>query len=567
MYNSLRSSLKEFFDPVRTDDPRSDFYTVYRRESGEFDRDYIAKYDGDLNTSLLFVCFTLCTVNTKLRVTQAGLLSAVVATFITNVQPQLEPDSNDMIAAYMRILIHTANNSLFLDANPSNATWTGPPPQIVTVQAILYASLATSFLAAFLAMLGKQWISEYARSSGRSAAEKSRDRQWKLDALEDWYFRFVVESLPVILQLALLLLGCGLSIYLWKVSLTVARVALAFTLLGVTLYILFTLLATFCLTCPYHTPLSILVRVSTKSNFKSLGASLVNAYSRSANNLKQIPVRFLAWLKTLLCVASAVQDDEDPQHANREPDNWFFGETPDPGVYKGDARCISWILGSATDDDVIFCTARFAADTILYPEAADVISPSILRDHFLVCLSDGQVIPDKLEHLSVIGLALASALSIQLCIDPEKENLRDLSRIIHDYTNWISKSEPTFLPGVAVLRVVTQTPEQVQGESFRDWKILSDMPDNLPTRHKLCLSRTMLQTIWRWRRVPDQITAFNLKAIGSFCRGLMTNCDHVTISLKINCFLAIAMSLGDQVGEIHTLFTPNNEYVTAKSFH
>jgi hypothetical protein len=58
---SLRSSLKEFFDPLRTDDSRSDFYTVYRRESREFDQDYIAKYDGDLSTSLLFVSFALVT--------------------------------------------------------------------------------------------------------------------------------------------------------------------------------------------------------------------------------------------------------------------------------------------------------------------------------------------------------------------------------------------------------------------------------------------------------------------------------------------------------------------------
>ena len=61
-----------------------------------------------------------------------------------------------MTAAYMRILIHNMNNSLFPDADPSLVTWTGPPPGIVTVQSLLYASLATSLLAAFLAMLGKQ---------------------------------------------------------------------------------------------------------------------------------------------------------------------------------------------------------------------------------------------------------------------------------------------------------------------------------------------------------------------------------------------------------------------------
>ena len=52
---SLHSALKEFFDPLRTNDSRADFFTVYRKESGEFDRDYAKKYDEDLNTSLIFV--------------------------------------------------------------------------------------------------------------------------------------------------------------------------------------------------------------------------------------------------------------------------------------------------------------------------------------------------------------------------------------------------------------------------------------------------------------------------------------------------------------------------------
>ena len=52
---SLHSALKQFFDPLRTGDSRTDFFTVYRKESAEFDRDYAKKYDEDLNTSLIFV--------------------------------------------------------------------------------------------------------------------------------------------------------------------------------------------------------------------------------------------------------------------------------------------------------------------------------------------------------------------------------------------------------------------------------------------------------------------------------------------------------------------------------
>ena len=55
LHLSLHSALKEFFEPSRTNDPRTDFFAAYRKESDEFDRDYAGKYDGDLNTSLIFV--------------------------------------------------------------------------------------------------------------------------------------------------------------------------------------------------------------------------------------------------------------------------------------------------------------------------------------------------------------------------------------------------------------------------------------------------------------------------------------------------------------------------------
>ena len=162
-----------------------------------------------------------------------------------------------MTAAYMQILIHAVNSSLFPNADPGAIAWTGPPPEIVTVQSLLYASLATSLFAAFLAMLGKQWVNRYLRNRGGSAADKSRDRQRKLDGPQKWHPHIVIESLPVMLQLALLLLGWALSQYLWTLSRTVAGVIIAVTVLGLTLYVSLTLAATLYYNCPYQTPPSL----------------------------------------------------------------------------------------------------------------------------------------------------------------------------------------------------------------------------------------------------------------------------------------------------------------------
>ena len=98
---------------------------------------------------------------------------------------------------------------------------------IVQVQAILFASLAASLLSALLAMLGKQWLNRYESVDMRgSAIKRSQNRQRKLDGINDWYFDRVMESLPLMLQAALLLLGCALSRYLWEINTTVALVVL-----------------------------------------------------------------------------------------------------------------------------------------------------------------------------------------------------------------------------------------------------------------------------------------------------------------------------------------------------
>jgi hypothetical protein len=56
---TLRPAYKmlcaRFFHPIKNDDTRLDFYTVYKREAMEYDTDYVKKYDEDLNTTLIFV--------------------------------------------------------------------------------------------------------------------------------------------------------------------------------------------------------------------------------------------------------------------------------------------------------------------------------------------------------------------------------------------------------------------------------------------------------------------------------------------------------------------------------
>jgi len=56
------------------------------------------------------------------------------------------------------------------------------------------------------------------------------------------------------LQFALLLLGCALSIYLWDINITVASVVVGVTLIGVVFYAFIVLAGAASVSCPYQTP-------------------------------------------------------------------------------------------------------------------------------------------------------------------------------------------------------------------------------------------------------------------------------------------------------------------------
>jgi hypothetical protein len=153
------------------------------------------------------------------------------------------------------VLIYKIDNTTFGDDIPTLPQWIGPPPAMVHVQTILYASLAASLLSALLAMLGKQWLNRYASTDVRgSAVERSQNRQRKLDGIVRWYFDSVLESLPLMLQVALLLLGCALSRYLWEISRIIASVVIGVTSFGLLFYLFILAVGTAWESCPYQTP-------------------------------------------------------------------------------------------------------------------------------------------------------------------------------------------------------------------------------------------------------------------------------------------------------------------------
>ncbi|KAG1850144.1 hypothetical protein F4604DRAFT_1546554, partial [Suillus subluteus] len=124
-------------------DKRSRFWGVYKRVAEEHDGEFLERYTSDMDIVLVF----------------SGLFSAVSTSFIVAMESNLSPDPSDTTNALLKQLVYIGLGNLAA-AGPAPAdpasTWSPTAPTL-WIQTIAYASLSMSLLAAFGAVLGKQW--------------------------------------------------------------------------------------------------------------------------------------------------------------------------------------------------------------------------------------------------------------------------------------------------------------------------------------------------------------------------------------------------------------------------
>ena len=379
----------------------------------------------------------------------------MTSAFIIQVQPQLQSDPNEETAALLRVLIYKIDNTTFGDNVPPIPQWTGPPHTIVQVQAILYASLATSLFSAFLAMLGKQWLNRYASIDMRgSAIERCQNRQRKLDGIVTWYFDTVMESLPLMLQFARLLLGCALSRYLWEIDTTVASVVIGVTAFGVASYAFFIVAGTVSVSCPYQTPGAHTLRripripplaLSALHSAFSLSravkwaiiwwAGITDEFRCSIEDAITISAITLLLPITLLILLAADIYSLGRAAVKASVANvprWFRGAHGwDPQTAALDLRCISWMVQTSLDRTIHLSTLRLLA-TMKTLANFDPGLVSTCFDIFMGCVSiiNGKVvIPQGSEELAALSvLCCLRTLSHLMTMDLASGVFEDMRR-------------------------------------------------------------------------------------------------------------------------------------------
>ena len=361
-------------------DSTTKFWTIYKKVADEHDNDMVSGYVGDLDTSLLFVSvltslICLIRLNQVPFLCQAGLFSAVTSAFIVQINPELQPNPADLTnVLLLRIL---EQNTSFGGTDPLTPI-SSVPSNVIGAQSVLLASLSITLFVAFVAVLGKQWILYYTRvTTWGNIVDRGKERQAKLVGLQKWGLHLIMDSLPVMLQFALLLFGVALAAYLWDLNVSVAGAALAITSVGLALYACIAVVAAIHSDCPFQTPLS--VSISKVPPWTKQSVTLARVW------LRRRTTSMLLRIKGLQRVGEVTPKDDYPMTLSN-PAFWrdyplFTSPVPnDIGASAG-----FWLLESSTDYSATAAVAAVFSE-FQWPSHQQSTTALIrLRDMYVEC--------------------------------------------------------------------------------------------------------------------------------------------------------------------------------------
>ncbi|KAG8941199.1 hypothetical protein FRC03_004746, partial [Tulasnella sp. 419] len=213
------------------------FWDQYVKEAEVYDTEMVGGMNADLDTLLIF----------------AGLFSAVNTAFIVESYQDLRPSSMERTNALLLQIIQRMNNATFAEQEPPFVA----SSTSVVVNQLFFASLSCSLLAAFGAVLGKQWLNEYQHTGKhRSPLARGMQRHKKFLGMESYHFDFIIQTLPTLLQISLVLFLVALVIWLWEIDHRVSAVVLGFGLVGLLFYAIATIISIWDSTSPFSTRLT-----------------------------------------------------------------------------------------------------------------------------------------------------------------------------------------------------------------------------------------------------------------------------------------------------------------------
>ena len=365
-------------------------------------------------------------------------------------------------------------------------------------------------------MLGKQWLNRY---SVGSMADRCHYRQRKLDGMTTWYFHVLMDSLPIMLQFALLLLGCALSRYLWDVQRTVSGVVVGITSLGVLFYILILAAGALYTSCPYQTPGSQIIHRIWEKNL----SSFITRFSRLSRHLTGL--------------YHHLRPTRPNDRSSRSPSvNGHSG--PKPTSYILDYDCITWILETPLPGQ----THATALDFLVTLPFFQRTNPAVIvrcLDILLGCINVGNsgwaVVIQGSEDLAN---AAATAL-LHILVQLHEAGSGSLDELRQRYKSQLSEEIAFAQPPPITMTVLHFCMHDMPYRKFPAWPEHSQYPHL--TRETIC--KALVIRSQQHRRARGKVPRWILR----FVFNSLNQGSPPSDAVIYNCFRIISEDLGGSV--------------------
>ena len=424
---------------------------MYQREATAYDTRYVKRHTEDLNTTLVFVRSLHSFNVSHLTCSQGGLFAAVSSAFIVDINSEFEPDSN--------------GNAV----DPSGNT--------IAAAMLLYASLMSSLLAAFAAILVKQWLSWYLKNASGSMADRCGDRQRRCDGFDFWEFRMIIEALPVLLHASTLLFTLGISFRRGGIGPYVRTLAYIFSTPAALLYGWATGLGLVWEMSSYRTPTSIALRglwntrhkISVVAHSKQV---LSRTYQMLSRRTQRDPHRQPPSTSSVIVLV-------------QRPEQWLKPEEISiiQRTNVKDVRCASWVLWKIVNPEALDIAIRFAGAIRWFEDGPDVEPPyDLIISTLEACFNPaGKLYPALRDKAYYSARALLWIHVRAMCVSEELVLRFPLPNIPHDATSHDEDFKDLFkiysgldAPG-ALAWVHTASPQVTPAHQQWTWDVLLHM--------------------------------------------------------------------------------------------
>ncbi|KAI8980638.1 hypothetical protein BD414DRAFT_579506 [Trametes punicea] len=258
-------------------------------------------------------------------VTFAALFSGVVTAFIVESYKTLQPDKQDTIIALLRQIAAQLNGKQPSDVS-TKAIPFEPPFSAVLQNALLFASLICSLLAAGLGVFHKEWLRQYTLHLPTDPSQLLRVIQHRYEGREKWRMWFTIAAISIFLQLGVAFFVGAALLFVWPLHPILRIVLTVCTIIWAIFWVGTAICPSFSSSCPFRSPLARLI-FSVLVTAPSLVGTILCGKARRADG------SLLPTMET----RERFEVDQPEKGANLERNAFVYLYT----AYRGDGRLAS----------------------------------------------------------------------------------------------------------------------------------------------------------------------------------------------------------------------------------